>query len=85
MHLVVLYTLETLLRLRRNAFVAVAGQRQCNFGGIKEQLEGIRKRIPFIGQRWRYRERRESVRSLCKTSGTVGLNENSCENGDSCG
>ena len=47
MHLVVLYTLETLLRLRRNAFVAVAGQRQCNFGGIKEQLEGIRKRVPF--------------------------------------
>ena len=85
MHLVVLYTLETLLRLRRNAFVAVAGQRQCNFGGIKEQLEGIRKRVPFIGQRWRYRERRESLRSLCKTSGTVVLNENSCENGDSCG
>jgi len=32
-----------------------------------------------------YRERRESLRSLCKTNGTIGLNENSCENDDSCG
>jgi len=40
----------------------------------------------FIGrQRWRYRERRESLRSLRKTSETIVLNENSCENNDSCG
>ena len=36
-------------------------------------------------QRWRYRDRRESLRSLCKSNGTIGFNENSCENDDDCG
>ena len=53
--------------------------------GVKEQLQGIRKRVPcFIGrQRWRYRERL-SPWEVCVKPTVLGLNENSCEN-DACG
>ena len=65
-------------------------QREYNFGG---NAEGIKKHVArnkkdslLTGrQRWRYRERRESLRSLCKTSGTIGFNENLRENDDDCG
>jgi len=56
--------------------------------GVKEQLQVIRKRVPFLlddNAAWPYRERRESLRSLRKTNGTIGSNENSCENDDNCG
>ena len=54
--------------------------------GIKEQLQGI-KRVSFslddnVGA---IESVVESLRSLCKTSGTIGLNESLCENDDNCG
>ena len=64
-------------------------QCECNFGGdeecIKEQLQGIRESPVFIGrQRWPYRERRESLRSLCKYSGTRSKRKFTRKN-DNCG
>jgi len=64
-------------------------QCECNFGGdeegIKEQLQGIRESPVFIRrQRWPYRERRESLRSLCKYSGTRSKRKFTRKN-DNCG
>ena len=56
--------------LRSVTYGQTESQRECNFGGyaegIEEQLQGISETLSIGRQRWRYRERRESLRSLCK-------------------
>jgi len=81
------------LRLSRVYVIVVCGQRrqrECKFGadadGIKEQLQGIRKRVPFLlDDNVGAIDSVVSSCEVCAEPAEPGLNENSRENDDNCG
>jgi len=66
---------------RTNISLDTWRQREYNFGGdaegIKEQLQGIRKTVSLLDDNVAAIESVVSPCGLCKTSGTIGFNENS--------
>jgi len=63
---------------------------ECNFGGdaegIKQQLQGIRKRVPFLLDDNVYPiQCVVNPYEVCAKQAELGLNENSRENDDNCG
>jgi len=81
------------LRISRVYVIVVCGQwrqRECKFGadayGIKEQLQGIRKRFPFLlDDKVGAIDSVVSSCEVCAEPAEPGLNENSRENDDNCG